>query len=251
MRGNPSNLEDRGNLVQAHLSLGEILATSGNRPEAIKHYDEATHIQEASMAMGTPDPAALRKAANLWASMGSLRLLSSDPGGALECYRRGLQTVERLPASYANKATLLAYMRENVASTTVSAGRDATGAEEMILESIATYQHRVDANPIPRARRLLAQAYEVRAPRIAATLTINLPKFTLYFRCCAELFIFTLTYERRRTRRKSLIHFPSQTPKEPIILVALSIPATHNKRLLIANSDCEWCPSKCSVEPRL
>jgi non-specific serine/threonine protein kinase/serine/threonine-protein kinase len=163
VRNDPSNLEDRRNLVNAHMKLGEVLATSGNRSEAKKHYDEAAHIQDATMAMGTPDPKALQDAAGLWASMGSLRNLSSDPAGALECYRRGLQTAERLPASYANKVNILAFMRENVANSTVLAGGDATGAEEMILQSIAVYQRRVDANPKVTARRTLAQAYETLA----------------------------------------------------------------------------------------
>jgi len=163
VRSDQSNLEDRGNLVLAHRKLGEILATSGNRPEAIQHYNEATQINEAILAMGTPDPKALQDAANLWANMGSLRNLSSDPAGAIECYRHGLQTAERLPGSYANKANILAFMRENVANSTVLAGGDATGAEEMILASIATYQRRVDTNPKSAARRALAQAYEILA----------------------------------------------------------------------------------------
>jgi tetratricopeptide (TPR) repeat protein len=43
------------------------------------------------------------------------------------------------------------------------AGGDATGAEEMILQSIATYQKRFDTNPTPRGRRNLAQAYKTLA----------------------------------------------------------------------------------------
>ncbi len=163
VQNNGSNLEDRRNLVHAHMKLGEILGTTGNRSEAKKHYDEAAHIHEATMAMGTPDPSALIDAVRLWDRMGSLRNLSSDPAGALECYRRGLQTVERLPASHPNKANLLAFMRENLASSTVLAGGDASGAEEMILASIATYQRRVDTNPKPTARRTLAQAYKTLA----------------------------------------------------------------------------------------
>jgi non-specific serine/threonine protein kinase/serine/threonine-protein kinase len=163
VRSDPSNLKDRGNLVQAHLKLGEVLATSGNRPEAMKHYDEAAQIHQATMVLGTPDPSALRDALQLWDKLGSLRTLSSDPAGALECYRRGLQTAERLPASLPNKANALALMRQYVASSTVLAGGDATGAEDMIRESIATFQHRVDSNPTPRARTLLAQAYETLA----------------------------------------------------------------------------------------
>ena len=158
-----SNLGDRRNLVVAHMRLGEVLATSGNRPEAMKHYNEAAHIHEATMAMGTPDPKALLDAARLWAGIGSLRNLSSDPAGALECYRHAVQTADRLPASHPNKANVLAFMRENVASSTVLAGGDATGAEEMILESIATYQRRFDTNPTPRGRRNLAQAYKTLA----------------------------------------------------------------------------------------
>jgi tetratricopeptide (TPR) repeat protein len=163
VRSDPSNLGDRQNLVSAQMKLGDVLATSGNRSEAIKHYDEAARIHEATMAMGTPDPAALLAAVRLWDRMGSLRSLSSDPAGALESYRRGLKTVERLPASHANKPTLLAFMRERVANYTVLAGGDATGAEEMILASIATYQKRFDANPTPRGRRNLAQAYQTLA----------------------------------------------------------------------------------------
>jgi tetratricopeptide (TPR) repeat protein len=163
VRSNPSNLEDRGNLVLAHRKLGEILAVSGNRSEAAQHFEEAAHVLEATMAMGTPDPKVLQDAANLWASSGSLRNLSSDPAGALECYRHGLQVTERLPADYANKATLLAFMRERVANSMVLAGGDATSAEQMILESIATFQKRVDTNPIPRARRILAVAYRTLA----------------------------------------------------------------------------------------
>jgi eukaryotic-like serine/threonine-protein kinase len=163
VHSNPANLEDRENLVSAHVKLGQVLATSGNRPEARKHYDEAAHLQAATMALGTPDPKALQDAADLWASMGSLRNLSSDPAGALECYRQGMQTAERLPATYANKANILAFMRERAASATVSAGGDAAAAEEMILAAIATVQRRVDANPIPRARRLLALAYQTLA----------------------------------------------------------------------------------------
>ena len=163
VRSDGSNLIDRANLVSAHVKLGEVLATSGNRSEAMKHYDEAAHIHAATMAMGTPDPKALQDAAYLWASMGNLRNLSSDPAGALECYRQGLRTAERLPASHPYKANILAFMRQYVASSTVLAGGDATGAEEMILESIATYQRRVDTNPTPRLRRALAQAYKTLA----------------------------------------------------------------------------------------
>jgi serine/threonine protein kinase len=163
VRIDPKNLEDRRNLVLAHVKVGEVLATSGNRSEAMKHYSEASKTHEATMAMGTPDPPALLAAANLWASIGNLRNLSSDPAGALDCYRHGLQTAGRLPASHSNKANVLAFMRENVASSTVLAGGDATGAEEMILESIATYQRRFDANPTPRGRRNLARAYETLA----------------------------------------------------------------------------------------
>jgi eukaryotic-like serine/threonine-protein kinase len=163
VRADPSNLEDRGTLVIAHRSLAEVLSTSGNRAEAIRHYEEAIRIQEAALAMGPPDENTLREAANLWDGMGALRLLSSDPANAIDCYRHGLQIVERLPATYGNKVNLVAYMREYLASATVLAGGDGSGAEDMILQSIATYQHRVDANPIPRARRLLAQAYAVLA----------------------------------------------------------------------------------------
>ncbi len=163
VRSNPSNFWDRENLLNIQMKLGEVLATSGNRSEAKLHYDEAAKIEEATLAMGTPDPKALQDAVKLWDKMGSLRLLSSDPAGALECYRHGLQTAERVPAAHPNKANALAFMRENVAKSTVLAGGDATGAEEMIRESIATYQHRVDVNPVPRARTLLAQAYETLA----------------------------------------------------------------------------------------
>ena len=159
----PSNMEDRRNLVLAHMKLGEVLATSGNPSEAMKHYDEAAHIHEATMAMGTPDANALLAAANLWASIGSLQLLSSDPGGALESYRRGLQTAERLPASHPNKANIRAFMREQMAISTVRAGGDTDGAEAMIRDSIVTYQRRVEVNPKPSARRTLAQAYETLA----------------------------------------------------------------------------------------
>jgi tetratricopeptide (TPR) repeat protein len=159
----PASLEDRRTLVRVHVKLGEVLATSGNRSEATKHFDEAARLHEAAMSIGTPDANALLDAANLWASIGSLRLLSSDPAGALDCYRRGLQTAERLPASHPNKANILAFMREQMAISTVLSGGDATGAEEMIRESVATYQRRAEANPIPRARRTLAQAYEILA----------------------------------------------------------------------------------------
>jgi non-specific serine/threonine protein kinase/serine/threonine-protein kinase len=163
VRADPSNLEDRGNLVHAHRGLAEVLSTSGNRAEAIRHYEEAIRIQEATLATAAPDENTLREAANLWDSMGSLRLLSSDPASALDCYRHALPILERLPATYANKVNLLAYMRENIANAMVLAGGDASGAEQIVLQSIATYQHRVDVNPIPRARRLLAQAYQVLA----------------------------------------------------------------------------------------
>ena len=163
VRSNPSNLDDRGNLFLAHRKLGEVLATSGNRAEAMKHYDEAARVHAATLALGPADPKALQDAVNLWIAYGSLRLLSSDPGGAAECYRQGLQAAERLPASHPNKANALAFLRESVASSTVLAGGDATGAEDMIRESIATYQHRVDVNPVPKARTLLARAYETLA----------------------------------------------------------------------------------------
>jgi tetratricopeptide (TPR) repeat protein len=160
VRADPSNLEDRRNLVHVHLKLGEVLATSGNRSEAMTHYDEAGRIHGTTMAMGRPDANALFDAANLWASIGSLRFLSSDPAGALECYRRGLNTTERLPASYPNKANMIAFMREQLAICTVLTGGDATGAEEMIRESIVRYRQRVDSKPTPSARRRLAQAYK-------------------------------------------------------------------------------------------
>jgi serine/threonine protein kinase len=163
VRADKSNLEDRRNLVTAHTKLGAVLATSGNRSEGMKHYQEAIGLQEAIMATGTPDAEALLAAAGLFDKIGSLRSLSSDPAAALEYYRRGLRTLERLPAAHPNKITLLAYMRERVAISTVLAGSDATGAEEMILSSIATYQKSVDANPKPRGRRNLAQAYQTLA----------------------------------------------------------------------------------------
>jgi serine/threonine protein kinase len=163
VRSDGSNLEDRRNLVNAHVALGGVLATSGNRSGATTHFEDAAKIHEATMAMGAPDPKALQAAANLWAHMGSLRNLSSDPAGALECYRHALKTAERLPASYPNKANILAFIRESVASSTVLAGGDAAGAEEMILESIAIYQRRVVTNPNATARRTLAQAYRTLA----------------------------------------------------------------------------------------
>ena len=60
VKGNPSNLEDRRLLVTAQVSLAEILNTSGNRTEAKKYYEMARQIQEATMAMGTPDAATLQ-----------------------------------------------------------------------------------------------------------------------------------------------------------------------------------------------
>ena len=159
VRANPSNLKDRQILVSVHMKLGEVLAASGNRSEAMRHYGEAEHIIGTTKVVGTPGPDALLVVARLWSNIGSARLLSSDPAGALECFRRALQTAERLPASFAKKAGSIAFARQQIAYCAVLTGGDASVAEEMTRESIATYQRMVSANPTPNYRHALAQAY--------------------------------------------------------------------------------------------
>lgn len=163
VRADPSNLEDRQNLVSVRIKLGEVLAATGNRSEAMVHYGEAEHLIGTAPTPGTLGPATLLVMARLWSDIGSARLLSSDPAGALECFRRSLRTAERLPASFEKKAGAIAFARGQIAYCAVLSGGDATAAEEMIRESIATYQRIVSANPKPGYRRALAQAYKILA----------------------------------------------------------------------------------------
>jgi tetratricopeptide (TPR) repeat protein len=164
VRADASNLEDRLTLALAHMKLGEVLATSGNRSEAMKHYDEAFHINDATKDSGTPDWPALREEAQLWADLGSAHAFLSDPAGALDCYGRALQTTERFPAAHPQtKAHDLAFDQERVAYYTALTGGDAAGAEATIGESIETYKVMAAKTPTADRRRDLAQAYETLA----------------------------------------------------------------------------------------
>ncbi len=161
VRANGSTIEDRRTLVSVHLKLGQVLAASGNRGEAMKHYDEAFHINDATKDSATPDFDTLRQDEELWSDIGSARSLLSDPGGALESYRRALQKAERLPAAPHPKTRAhdIAYENEMVAYYSALTG-DTIGAEETIGRSIAAYEKLAGANPSPEFRRLLAQAHK-------------------------------------------------------------------------------------------
>ena len=156
VRTEPSNPNDKSQLVTALQSLGETLAASGNRPEAMHYYDEVQRILEAERDAATPTDAARYETANLWLDMGSTRLQLSDPAGALDSFRHALQAAERLSQTYPNRANIIALLREQAAIAAARTGNP-TGAEESLRESIAIYQGR---KPSPKARRTLAKAYK-------------------------------------------------------------------------------------------
>ena len=158
-RSPSATAEDRRNLVLANKKLGELLAGTGNRVEALQHYEAALRENQPMAAAHNPD--ALKDRFYLWADVGSARELMSDPEEALAVFRHQLDDAEMLPADK-GRSTAVAYAQERIAYWSAIMGNPA-GAEATILESIAAYQRSVDKDPKPDRVRNLAKAYKTLA----------------------------------------------------------------------------------------
>ncbi len=159
LRGAPHDIENQRGVVQANVALGQVLAATGNKLEAMKHLDEAFRVNIAVQAVQPYDQKTLLDTRRVWLSIGNTRALSSDPEGALESYREALATVERLPASYQKKNYQIAFASELVAEFSALCG-DPADSEQTIRKSIATYQEFFNAHPTADVQRNLAKAWK-------------------------------------------------------------------------------------------
>ena len=159
LRSSPNDVEDQRNVVQASVALGQVLAATGNRLEAMKHLDEAFRVNAAVQAVQPSDQKTLLDTRRIWLSIGNARALSSDPEGALESYREALSTVEKLPASYLKRNYQIAFASELVAHFSALCG-DPADAEQTIRQSITTYQEFFNTNPTADVQRNLAKAWK-------------------------------------------------------------------------------------------
>jgi serine/threonine protein kinase len=159
LRRAPRDIDNQRCVVQAHIALGQVLAATGSRLEALQHYDEAFRVNTGVQEARPADQKTLLNMARIWRNIGSSRALLSDPEGALESYWHALETVGRLPASYRRKKYQIAFASEMVAYFSALCG-DPAGSEETILKSIAAYKEIFDANPTPDVHRNLAKAWK-------------------------------------------------------------------------------------------
>jgi non-specific serine/threonine protein kinase/serine/threonine-protein kinase len=147
---------DQRNLALAHMKLGEVLYGTGKPLDAIQHYEEALRVNQ---AIATPNLDALKDRFTLWFDVASSRALLFDTEEALAAYQHALETARAFPSSYSSRASAIALAQEQAAYWSVVAG-DPAGAEQTILDSIATYRRAVAANPKSGRRRSLAKAYK-------------------------------------------------------------------------------------------
>jgi tetratricopeptide (TPR) repeat protein len=137
--------------------LGEVLAATGNRAEALTHYNQALAANQAMLAAQPSDLDLLKDRYLLWDEIGSARSLAFDPEGALEAYRQALETAHAFPDSYARKTNAVAHEQELAAYWSALTG-DPAGAAQVIRDSIAVYRRDIAASARPARRRNLAKA---------------------------------------------------------------------------------------------
>ncbi len=153
----PANFENQHSLFRAHLKLGEVLASTGSRAEALDHYGQALRANDLMLAARPADRALAIDRFLLWDEIGSARSLGFDPEGAVEAFRHALETARAFPDSYARKTNAITHEQELVAYWSALNG-DPSGASRVIRESIAYYQSDIAASPKPARRRNLAKA---------------------------------------------------------------------------------------------
>jgi non-specific serine/threonine protein kinase/serine/threonine-protein kinase len=158
-RSAPGDIANQRNMVQADLKLGEVLAVTGNRAEALKRFDEALRLNEAVLASRTGDLDVIKDTYTLWSDVASARSLNADAAGALEAYRRLEEAARRFPDSYASKPLAFAMAKEQEAYWGALAGEDA-GGENGIREAIAEYQRALSAKRSAGRRRTLGKAWK-------------------------------------------------------------------------------------------
>jgi non-specific serine/threonine protein kinase/serine/threonine-protein kinase len=155
----PENVENGRLLARAHMKFGEALANRGARQEGLKHLEAALQINESIRGPRASDVDVLKDRYTFWFEAGSSRSMVFDSDGAIESYRRALETAQKFPDSYSGKASAIAGARELVAYLGAVEG-ETQGAEDVLRESIATYQGAIAANPKSGRRRTLAKAYK-------------------------------------------------------------------------------------------
>jgi non-specific serine/threonine protein kinase/serine/threonine-protein kinase len=157
LRAEPGNLENQRIAVLAHTKLGQVLATTGNRTEALREYNQAVRAHEAILAVHPADIERLVEVLNLWSLIANAHSLNSDASGALRAYRGMLEVARRFPDSYAPKPMGIAFAKEEAAYWGELAGEPA-GGQETIRESIAEYRHAIKVKASPIRRRNLGKA---------------------------------------------------------------------------------------------
>ncbi|HJZ97214.1 MAG TPA: hypothetical protein VKE70_11965, partial [Candidatus Solibacter sp.] len=150
------NLENQRYVVQARQKLGEVLVGTGNRDEALSHYNEALRLNDSVLAARPNDLDVQKDSYYLWSDIASVRSLNSDAAGALQAYRRMADFAGRFTDKYATKPLLLASAKEQAAYWGALAGEDAGGANT-ISESIAEYRRGVASKRTPGRLRTLGK----------------------------------------------------------------------------------------------
>jgi len=153
------NVENGALLAKAHMKLGEALSNRGARKEGLQHFEAALAVNEAIREPRASDVDTLKDRYTFWFNAGSSRSMIFDAEGAIESYRRALDVAQKFPPSYSGKASGIAGARELIAYLGAVEG-DTAGAEDVIRESIATYQSAIAANAKSGRRRTLAKAYK-------------------------------------------------------------------------------------------
>ncbi len=159
----PASGDDQRRLQQVHVKLGQVLSGTGQRQEAVSHYDAALRISQQLQAQHpayqTPPVETQVEDLRLWLSVGSNQQNLFDPAGAAESFRFALQIAQKLPDTFPGKTNSIALAREQAAMAAAEAGQ-LTGAEEQIQLSITAYEKSIAAKPRPGLRRTLAKAYK-------------------------------------------------------------------------------------------
>jgi hypothetical protein len=154
-RSDAGDFEDR---AYATYKLADILLTA-NGKEALEEYGKARQIYEKLQVEHPADHKYVSNLVTIWDRIASAQhQVLGDEAGALQSYRRCLELVQSLPATEPRILGKVALARQMVALFSARTG-DTVGAEDVIRESIHTYESKATPRSSDQAWRNIAKAY--------------------------------------------------------------------------------------------